>query len=1108
MRAGINKRAACVAPITMQRFARLQEAVDAWRAAGAEGFVLRHQQQDGGNSFLMFPTRYPHYPYNVAQLLNSGWCVHHVCIAGQPRCCHVDLERVRRPEDTELGNTAELRQVHLAICDVLNSGENAQYYYCQRAGSPKFSVHLNYPSLVFRDEVAERRAMHRVYQLLEERGAPLLPDMAIYRREGKHGLLRAAGTAKPGEPQSFLHYGVGWVHNDPTNVPENATLLERDRFEPLPDEGPAAELEATRFPCPPALSMAFNLDGSREAWLVGVSERTFLLLPHVREPDVLRRWQYDATRPNNWFHLFRALRYSILGNLLFTFHEWWEAYYHLRPGGANSDDRMIKYQDRWDRVMQGPVPPMYTMNMLRRLFRALPRWCPFGGDQCELYCSVHVTRGQDVMLRCLSCQRARLLGPLSCLQHMQLFSKQYVAEQFQDVNPLPATLCINAPMGTGKTTFLKQLLRDHPSWSCVSVTCRRTLASFLVEQLQLRPYGVLNRQGRTAYVDFFRNATERHPARLAIQLESLRRLRQQFRAQANTPLPVVDLLVLDEYQSLMQQFMSETMAHKHREAFEILQWFVQRAVHVVVLDADLMCHGAPWELLQLWRQADLHLRLYLNMRLPNPRKMFRLLEYERAMTLLVQDVRAGEIQLALVATSKLELKSVEAMLREKAPLTSSGSYTSDSQPDDMDQVTRCNDHWPTLQLVAFSPTITVGVSYEGPARRVYLLLGDSSCTPETALQMVGRFRESREVVVVVLPRTKRYHKHLPLTQEQVLAAGDTAVRQYLDHELRALDMETGLFTVQVDDPLTRLLAYGRAQQHGNQSMEQRFRRLVFLHGDELVDERERPRAQEERPDEIREQRVTLRQAQWESLLERCGMPEAKEREQVAQVMGEGALRGMTARDVAYACESMQQLVLWRLVFADRDDGFALERRAELCARGLLYDAQAMETNVFHLLDGLQLGREPLVVARHWVRLARLLRASLAPFEEVRGRDYVLLSELQVSAGEEEYKHQVVDRWLAPDMAAQAQQLGLGSGLLERAGDRRCAARYFEALMRAVGMELRCERPRTAQRREEPRFYLDTERYAYHQALWEGRAAQVYDEENPETPLPLSVAHLY
>lgn len=1102
----------------MQRFARLQEAVDAWRAAGAEGFVLRHQQQDGGNSFLMFPTRYPQYPRNVTWLLNSGWCVHHVFIAGQPRCCHVDLERMRQPGDTMSldCDAAEVRQVHLAICDVLNDGENAQFYLCRRPLGPKVSVHLNYPCLVFRDEVAERRAMHRVYALLEERGAPLLPDMAIYRREGKHGLLRAAGTTKPGDPHSHLHFGSSWVNHDPTNVAENAVLLERDRFDPLPDEGRIyAEGARDEVPVPAPIRDLFrgvNLPVSEV--MVPVSERTTLLLPYM-DPSALAQWGYRTQRESHFYHLVEMVR-SLALPPPFTplFMTWYPALLDVKPSPAGASirelqERLKKYETRWNRVMTSATPvKRYSIHALRRAFDNLPRWCPFGSDQCELYCSVHVTRGQDVMLRCLSCQRARLLGPLSCLADMQLFSKQYVAEQFQDVNPLPATLCINAPMGTGKTTFLKQLLRDHPTWSCVSVTCRRTLASFLVEQLQLRPYGVLNRQGRTAYVDFFRNATERHPARLAIQLESLRRLRQQFRAQANTPLPTVDLLVLDEYQSLVQQFMSETMAHKHREAFEILQWFVQRAVHVVVLDADLMCHGAPWELLQLWRQADLHLKMYLNMRLPTPRKLFRLLEYERAMALLVEDVRAGEMQLALVATSKLELKSVEAMLREKAPLTSSGSYTSDSQPDDMEQVTRCNDHWPTLQLVAFSPTITVGVSYEGAARRVFLLLGDSSCTPETALQMVGRFRESREVVVVVLPRTRRYHKHLPLTQEQVLAAGDTAVRQYLDVELRALDMETGLFTVQTDDPLTRLLAYGRAQQHGNQSMEQRFRRLVFLHGDELVDERERPRAQDERPDDIKEQRVTLRQAQWESLLERCGTPEAKEWEQVAQVMGEGALRGMTARDVAYACESMQQLVLWRLVFADRDDGYALERRAELCARGLLYDQQAMETNVFHLLDGLQLGREPLVVARHWVRLARLLRASLAPFEEVRGREYVLLSELQVSAGEEEYRAQVLDRWLAPDMAAQAQQLGLGSGLLEHAGDRRCAARYFESLMRAVGMELRCERPRTAQAREEPRFYLDTERYAYHHALWEGRAAQVYDEENAETPLPLSVAHLY
>ncbi len=1092
----------------MRRFARLQEAVDAWREAGAEGFVMRHQQADGGNSFLMFPTRYPQYPMNVGTLLaQDGYCLHHVFITGQPRCCHLDLERLRREGDSFAGDRAELRQVHLAVCDVVNEGRNAQFHMCNRQGGPKLSYHLNYPGLVFRDEVAERRAMHRVYELLQERGAPLLPDMAIYRREGKHGLLRCAGTQKPGEPLSALHCTVPWTNHDPTLVSENAELMERDRFPPLPDETPM-ELDARRFPCPRELAMAFSMGGLREHWLVGTSERTFLLLPHVREPDVLRRWHYDAMRPNNWYHLFRALRYSMLGNVLFSFQDWWEAYYDARPTGGNGDARRAKYEGRWNRVMQGPPPPLYSMSMLRRLFRALPRWCPFGGEQCELYCSLYVTAGRDVMLRCLSCQRARLVGPLDCMEHMFLFSKQYVSQAFTDDEQLPRTLCINAPMGTGKTTFLKELLRNHPQWSCIGITCRRTLASFLVEQLQLRSYDALRRAGREAYVDFFRNATERHPARLAIQLESLRTLRSQFRrAQPPVAMPQVDVLILDEYQSLMQQFMSETMAHRHREAFEVLQWFVRQAKRVVVLDADLMCQGAPWEQLQLWRSAE-SLHLHLNLRLPSPRKRFVLTGYETAMERLRADVRAGEIQVALVATSKLELKAVERMLSETELLASSGSYTSESQPEDMEEVTRCNEHWPTLQMVAFSPTITVGVSYEGAARRVYLLLGDSSCTPETALQMVGRFRESTEVVVVLLPRTRRWHRALPLTAEAVLAAGDALMREYVD-EVQELDMDTGMFTVQPEDPLTRLLAYGRAQQNCNQMMEQRFRRLIFLHGDELVDERPVEVREcvhdDERPDEVPEKHPEPRRTEWEELLERCADPGCKEKEQVSLVMGEGVTRGMAPRDLAYVHDALMPLVLWRLVHEDVPE-WQLESRAELCARGLLYDQRAMELPAYHLLDALGLSKEPLVVARHWVALARLLRASLRPLEEVRGRDFVLLSELRTAVMEEEYQRQVLDRWRSAPMAAQAQQLGLGTYVLDHAGDARWTGRYFECLFRAVGMALQTERPRTARQREEPRFYMDTERYAYHNALWQGQAADAY--EGSDTPLPLSRAHLY
>lgn len=1101
----------------MRRFTRLQEAVDAWREAGAEGFVMRHQQEDGGNSFLMFPERYPSYPHNVRELLRSGYCLHHVFIAGQPRCCHLDLERLRRPTDTPASDMAELRLVHLAVCDVLNAGENVQFYFCNRQGGPKLSFHLNYPGLVLRDEVAERRAMHRVYELLQERGAPLLPDMAIYRREGKHALLRCAGTQKPGDPASALHCTIPWTNHDPTLVPDSATPLERDRFPPLPEE----ELRGTtgnawaRRDAPGWLTDLAVVSDLPVNVVVAISDSTFLILPDL-EVAHFPSWQYNDTRPNHFYHLAHLARsHALLIHRAPTFHNYYDQLLEVRPNAYGASDRekllrMEKYDKRWTAAFTPDAPPRpYTMHALRRVFRALPRWCPFGDERCELYCSVHVTRGRDVMLRCLSCQRARLLGPLECMQHMRLFSQQYVAQAFADEAHLPRTLCINSAMGTGKTHFLKQLLRDHPRWSCVGITCRRTLASFLVEQLRLRSYELVKRAGgRDAYVQFFANASERHPARLAIQLESLRALRQHFRRAGNVPLPRVDLLVLDEYQSLMQQFMSETMAHRHREAFEMLRWFVSNAERVVVLDADLMCHGAPWEQLQLWRSQE-PLQLHLNLRLPSPRKRFHLLEYQTAMDQLMADVRDGTQQLALVATSKLELKAVQRLLGETTLLQSSGSYTSESQPEEMEEVTRCNEHWPALQMVCFSPTITVGVSYEGAARRVYLLLGDGSCTPETALQMVGRFRASTEVFVVVLPRTKRWHKHLPLTAEAVLAAGDQVLLQYTE-ETRELDMQTGLFTLQAHDPLTRLLAWGRAQQHCNQMMEQRFRRLIFLHGDELQDDRPAyirvDRREDERPPEVKEKRQELQRMHWDDLLERCGQPEAREWQEVALVLGDGVARNMTARDMAYAHEQMLPLVMWRLVNEDVRE-WQLEARAELCARGLLYDQRAMDLPAYHVLDALQLSKEPLVVARHWVALARLLRASLRPLEEVRGRDYVLLSELRVAVGEPAYQREVIARWLEPAMAAQAQQLGMGSAMLERVGDARWTGKYFECLFRALGMGLLVERPRTAQRREEPRFYLDAERYAYHQALWQGQTQQVYTEQD-ETPLPLGVAHLY
>lgn len=306
----------------------------------------------------------------------------------------------------------------------------------------------------------------------------------------------------------------------------------------------------------------------------------------------------------------------------------------------------------------------------------------------------------------------------------------YAEAEMRDYELAP-TLAVLAQMKLGKTKAVRRYLDAHfPADGLETkvvrfVTFRQTFSRSLAEAF---PDFVL-------YSDVQGDLDQaRHP-RLIVQVESLHRLKM-----AAHPEPV-DLLVLDEAESILAQFNSGL--HRHfNAAFAIFQWMLKTARHVVCMDANL---------------GDRTYRTLLRMRPAHP-PHFHWNRFARAaddvyrftadqgawLERLHAALREGK-RVVLPTNSLTEAKAYEEALRREFPKKKVMLYSSETAPSEKARhFGDVHTYWSGLDALIYTPTCSAGVSYE--LEHFDVLFGyfcDASCDVETCRQMLGRVRNIR-----------------------------------------------------------------------------------------------------------------------------------------------------------------------------------------------------------------------------------------------------------------------------------------------------------------------------------------------------------------------------
>jgi len=334
----------------------------------------------------------------------------------------------------------------------------------------------------------------------------------------------------------------------------------------------------------------------------------------------------------------------------------------------------------------------------------------------------------------------------------------------------PNTLCIKGGMGVGKTKALRQYLNEYFSdniieHKIVSISNRQTLASGYLKNFP--EFSLYSNIKGNIDLDTF--------PRISIQCESLHRLGKP------NPSKVIDLLILDEVESILEQFNSGL--HQHfNSTFAIFQWMMATAKKVICIDAHL-CERTFNTLKKMRKNEGIYFQY--NTFSSESENIYKFTNNQSDWINMMLDYISQDKKIVLPTNSLLEAKTYQKIIEENFPnkrikLYSSEMLTSEKK----EHFSNVDNYWSLLDIVIYTPTCSAGISFElTHFDYVFAHMSDSSCNVETCRQMLMRVRNisSKEYYIYIPPFSSNAGNYLTTTEDIVKALKKKKIEMYQNY---------------------------------------------------------------------------------------------------------------------------------------------------------------------------------------------------------------------------------------------------------------------------------------------------------------------------------------
>jgi hypothetical protein len=289
------------------------------------------------------------------------------------------------------------------------------------------------------------------------------------------------------------------------------------------------------------------------------------------------------------------------------------------------------------------------------------------------------------------------------------------------------SLAIASPYDTAKTTTIKYILKEYAPKRVLFVSYRQTLTYDL--------YGVFKEFGVFNYLDGYLGANK-----IICQVDSLFKLVSDFvNDDGEVVIPGYDLVVIDEIESVLAHFRSNTITEKER-IFVLLCDIINSSKKVLALDGDF--GNRSYDFLKYFGEP-----IILENQVRKNKKHFKFTNNKNDLEKLIDVDLVSHKNIVIVSMSSTLATYFYNKYNEQYKCVLHCSKSDDSLKEELKDV---NSYWKGFQLICYSPTIEAGVNFDcDHVDKIYVALCSLSTSPRGLMQMISRVRKIKDSDIVV-----------------------------------------------------------------------------------------------------------------------------------------------------------------------------------------------------------------------------------------------------------------------------------------------------------------------------------------------------------------------
>lgn len=295
-------------------------------------------------------------------------------------------------------------------------------------------------------------------------------------------------------------------------------------------------------------------------------------------------------------------------------------------------------------------------------------------------------------------------------------------------------ICIKSAMGTGKTSRIKDYIVANEVGRVIILSPRQIFAQNLTNDLnKLFP----NPQDKfKSYLNISTPKELCKADRIVIQMESLFKLNYNFQPY--------DLLIMDESESNLKQFSSRETMKMIKGCVDIFQQLLETSGRVICADAFLTQRTIDC-IKEFIQPQQIH--IIENTFIPDPREAIEIDDFDNFKVKMLDSLDNGKKIVAVFASSSkaqdFYIEMVNYYANKGEPVPKNKFYYA-QQSDNNNNLKNIDEEWANIQLLIYSPLITVGVNFDPTIihfDEIFLYGSAMSCTVRDIFQSSMRVRK-------------------------------------------------------------------------------------------------------------------------------------------------------------------------------------------------------------------------------------------------------------------------------------------------------------------------------------------------------------------------------